>query len=563
MISWIQKHLIRHGRWIFLCLLGIVIVAFVFTIGNTPGCTTNRSAYREQKFYEYDLNSQRDMQLLSQKASMSQLLRTGRPVQNEQQFQNELMSRIALLHLADEIGIPAPSQAELTEFIKTRRAFAGPDGTFSADAYTSFVDSMESNPRVQSNLIVAVLEEDYRLEMLGETLAGPGYMLPSETMAQAQRENTSYTLASASLSYAEFKPEIEPAEEDLKSFYEENKLRYQIPERIQASYVVFPTSDYMDEVEAPTESQLREHFMENRARLVDAYKAAQKAAPTEQLAAEAKDAEADEAEVGFEDVKASVLSDWILERAGRQANHAADSFAYTLFDQGIQRNSAAFNKLLNDSGLSLKPIQPYTESGIRQRRISSAMLESAFDLNNDRYYSDAYALDDGGYGVLIYEGRIDPEIPAYEAVATEVQRDYLVEMKRELFNEKGVSLKAELEAKLTEGADFVETAKSLGLEAQSYETFKGSDAPRELSPSLIQASRGMAGGELSAMITSGGQGSFVYVIAKEVPEMGAVEEDDTTQNFLKRYNAMISSSSLMNELITNGLPEPETSADSE
>jgi hypothetical protein len=31
MISWIQHHLIRHGRWIFLTLLALIIVAFVFT----------------------------------------------------------------------------------------------------------------------------------------------------------------------------------------------------------------------------------------------------------------------------------------------------------------------------------------------------------------------------------------------------------------------------------------------------------------------------------------------------------------------------------------------------
>ena len=57
MISWIQNHLIRHGRWIFISLLVVIIVAFVFTIGNTPGCTTNRSNYVAENFFGYDLNS--------------------------------------------------------------------------------------------------------------------------------------------------------------------------------------------------------------------------------------------------------------------------------------------------------------------------------------------------------------------------------------------------------------------------------------------------------------------------------------------------------------------------
>jgi hypothetical protein len=55
MISWIQHHLIRHGRWVFLSLLAVIIVAFVFTIGNTPGCTTDRSGYEENLYYGIDL----------------------------------------------------------------------------------------------------------------------------------------------------------------------------------------------------------------------------------------------------------------------------------------------------------------------------------------------------------------------------------------------------------------------------------------------------------------------------------------------------------------------------
>ena len=82
MISWIQNHLIRHGRWIFLSLLAVIIVAFVFTIGNTPGCTSNQGAYQEQNFYGHDLNSSREMGIIGEKVSLSALLNTGLPIQS-------------------------------------------------------------------------------------------------------------------------------------------------------------------------------------------------------------------------------------------------------------------------------------------------------------------------------------------------------------------------------------------------------------------------------------------------------------------------------------------------
>ena len=141
MISWIQNHLIRHGRWIFLSLLALIIVAFVFTIGNTPGCTTDRSGYQENLFYGIDLNAPREREVIIEKVQLSAFL-NGQQIRSEEQFQSQLTSRIALLHLADELGVPAPDQASLADFITTKNAFRGADGEFSADAYTSFVDNI-------------------------------------------------------------------------------------------------------------------------------------------------------------------------------------------------------------------------------------------------------------------------------------------------------------------------------------------------------------------------------------------------------------------------------------
>ncbi|MFP4068799.1 MAG: SurA N-terminal domain-containing protein [Verrucomicrobiota bacterium] len=554
MISWIQHHLIRHGRWIFLTLLAVVIVAFVFTIGNTPGCTANQSAYQPQEFYGYDLNSRSDMERLSQKASASVRLRTGRPVQSEQQFQNEIMSRIALLALADRIGIPAPDQESLARYIREQRAFAGPDGAFSRDAYTRFVDSIESNPGMPQGLIVSVLEEDYRMEQVNEALAGPGYYLPTEASAQTQRANTRYTLGTARLSFEDFDPEIEPTEEELRAYYESNKLRYEIPERIEASYVSFPASEFIDQVETPSEEALRSHFIENRQRFVSQHEAAK--APSEQIDADGTE-DADEAEVTFDDVREAVTEDLVQARAKRLANEAALEFQIALYENEIARDSAAFNQLLNESGRRLRSIEPYTRTGARERKLSRQMLEAAFDLDDSRYYTDPYSLDDG-FGILIYEDRIDPTVPEYEEVADEVLADYTAETKRERFNARGEELKAELEAKLDEGDDFTEAAESLGLTARTYDSFTQTDAPRDLGPAIQQRAQGLDEGELSSMIVSGGNGHFVYVIEKEIPELSDVSEElEEARDFLARYTQMISSSALVNELITRGLPEAE------
>lgn len=564
MISWIQHHLIRHGRWIFLTLLALIIVAFVFTIGNTPGCTTDRSGYQENLFYGIDLNAPREREVIFEKVQLSAFL-NGQQIRSDEQFQTQLTNRIALLHLADEIGVPSPSEEAIRDYITTKNAFRGPDGEFSPDAYTRFVDNIESNPRSQQGLVLIVLEEDFRINQIGSVLSGPGYLLPSEALAQTQRNRTKFTLATAQLSFAQFDPEIEAGDEALREYYEANKLRYEIPERIQASYVYFDQDDYEDQVPEAAEAELREHFIANRAKFVADFEAANPAtdedgesASTDAETAEAVSSEPAEA-VTFNDVRDAVAQSYLIEQETRAANQAAQNFAVSLYRGEIKRDSAAFNSLLNESGLSLTEIEPYTLAGARQRALSAELLESAFKLGGNRYYSDAYPVD-GGFAVLIYEGRIAPEIPDFEAVRAEVAADYKAEEKRRLFNEKGESLQAELEAKISEGTAFVEAAEALGLSAQSYETFSAQEAPRELDRNALQRAQSMQSGEVSPMLTSGGSsGTFVYVENKEVPEIASDDEDlSQAGDYLARFAAYTSGASFSNELVFRGLPEDAT-----
>ena len=116
--------------------------------------------------------------------------------------------------------------------------------------------------------------------------------------------------------------------------------------------------------------------------------------------------------VTFSDVREAVTQSYLVEQEARMANEAAQGFAYTLYRDEIKRDSAAFNELLNEANLSLTEIEPYTLAGAKQRALSSDLLESAFKLGGNRYYSDAYAVD-GGFAVLLYGGRIAPEIPKF------------------------------------------------------------------------------------------------------------------------------------------------------
>ncbi len=560
MISWIQNHLIRHGRWIFIALLVVVIIAFVFTIGNMPGLAPRRDAYQAREFYGYDLNSQREMGIVTEAALLSAEM-DARPIRGQEELQATVMNRIALLHLADSIGIPAPTEEALSGHLRTRRAFFEPGGTFSRDRYTAFVDRVNNNPRVPQGLIVKVLQDDYRLEQVRDALAGPGYVLPGEVALQVSRNATRYTLNTASLDYDGFEPAIEATTEALRTYYEENAARYEIPERIEATAVHFPAGAFRESLAPATEEELRQHFEANRTRFEADFRAAEAAAEDAEAAAEGTEtaaeteaADEEPAAFTFDAVRASVEDDLSKARAMRAAHEAAQAFAYQLYRDSIKRDSPAFAALLEASAAEARAITPFTARARGWEGLPDEMLRAAFSLSADRYYSDAYEMD-VGFAVLLYEGRIAPEIPPFEAVEASVRTDFEAAEKRRLFSERGADLRQTLEERLAGGEDFAVAAAELGLSTEAFASFVRSEPPTGLNPSVLEQAESLSEGEVSPMLRVGAEGIFVHVEEKTVPEADPESEAFVeARDYLGRFAAFVGARSLTEELVLRGVP---------
>ncbi|MEC9227702.1 MAG: hypothetical protein VYA21_02655, partial [Verrucomicrobiota bacterium] len=465
----------------------------------------------------------------------------GQTIRSDEQFQSQIYNRIALLNLANEIGIPSPSQDVLAEFIQTKSAFQDETGAFSPEAYTTFVDTIESNPRSTKGLLILVLEEEYRIAQISSALSGPGYVLPFEARAQIQSRRTKLSLNTANFSYSKFKPEIPENTEVLREYYELNKLRYEIPERIQASYILFKSEDYAEQVPKATEKELKEHFEANRVKFEEQYEFENPASLASEESTDEESPPLNET-ITLSKVRDSVTSSYLLEQKARAANQAAQSFAYSLYQDEIKRDSDAFESLLTETGASLTEIEPFSFADCSKRSLSTELLESAFELGGNRYYSDAYEVSEV-YAILIYEGRIAPEIPTFEKVQIEVTADYNADEKRRLFNEKGQALQAALEAKLSIGIEFLEAAEALNLVGKSYESFNIQNPPSTINRSILQQAQTMQPGEVSQMLTSGGTGIFVHLIEKLVPDISPDDEElNQAEDYLSRFGAYTSGS---------------------
>lgn len=559
-ITWLQDKFQKHLKALFVVLLGVVIIAFVFTIGNTPGIGEAGSEATPRYFYGYDLNSRRDVQALLDAASISLELNTGYAPSSRRsaQIEEAALSRAVFLHLADQLRIPDPSSEKLIALMRSKPIFRDPrQGDFSEDRYTRYLESVKSSSPARADLIPSVLREDFRIEQVVSVLKGPSYFLPFEIEQQLAMENTLWSVQVAEFDFESFNPEVEVDPEALENYYKRYGSRYEEPEKVETAYIVFRTANFIPAVGQPTEEELQAYFAKNKAK----YAIPEPPTPSgpESLMPEGKKVGA-EPVITLDHVRGDVIDAVVQEKAKRLALRAADDFVYELFDRGIQKDSQMLTQALEQQGLELNPLKPYNRehiSGDDALELPRRFLEQAFNLDAQRYYSDPQPIEKGA-AVLFLNGTIPPRMPAFEDIKEEVTADYLKSERERLFSERGQALYTEFTDAIAEGRLFADVVEVEPFNVKSYQDFTLRDTPEGLNRRLLPSLRTLRAGEVSPMITIGKKGNFVYVEKREVssvePDSEAVQRALDQQQM---FSSMMSERSLVAELIRRGLEESE------
>lgn len=540
MISYIQTKLQKHNKLFFFTLLAVIIVAFVFTIGEAPGLGGGQRT-EENKFFGYNLNSERDVRELTRTGQLSYRIANGNQFPEGDRFQSFVLERIALLGLAEELEIPGPTEDQLRDFLSSRQAFLDEQGRFDPQKYANFIDEIEANPQASTGDVALIIDQDFRIEKARELVSGPGYVLPSEVRMQLEREQTLWSLDLAKLNLAEFNPEIEISDEVLEEFFEENDFRYEREPRVSFSYALFEQEAFLDQVGELSDEDIQDHFEQDRETFV-AMKAEDEA-PAEGEKNEENEETSEETEVTLADVRQEVEDSLRRQKARRLAGSAAADFAYALFRQQEARpGTEEFEELLAEYDGQLRDAPPATESEFpAQLGFPRDVQQKVFRLNEDRDFSDPLALNDN-YIVLIYEETLPAFIPPMEEVRPAVERDYRSQERRRLISEKGEELREKIRTRMEEGASFVEAAEAEGLDTESAESFTRRSPPEEINQQLVARLDEFKLEEVSAMIPQQNVGYFVYVTDREVPEI-----DQTSDEFVGTTDQLRSFSSMVNQ----------------
>lgn len=539
MISWIQTIIEKKGRWIFVVLLAIIIVAFVFTIGNTPGFVGSAN---KVEFYGHVLaRGSKDVRELSNKAIMSSYLQYGSAPFSDQFLQVEVYRRAAYLHLADELSIPSPTKKEVQDYIRSLRSMQGNDGKFSATEFTRIIDKIETDTQLDGREVEIVLAEDYRMQKVLQLLGDDSYVLEKEAEWDAIRGNTEYSLEIVEYPKEAFEPEIEVNNEALKSFYESNKADFRVPEKIKLSYILIPDTKFVFNEDSLTKEQLQAFFVRNSFRYVD---------NNSEVKAENYDALE-------EDKKAQMIKDLISEMQREKSAEFANEFVLNMFQSELEQGSEAYNAYLAKNEVTEVEISPYpANQPPAHPLIPQLQLRNAFSLSDSKYFSDVFRVSEG-QALLIYQGKEQPFIPDFETVKSQVEVSFKDAEKESLFVKKGNELSksiVELAAKEDNELSLDSFLEKSGLVRKKIESFKLASPSSEVPSGITLQLSEFDIGSYSDFIVEANSGYFVKVLSKTAPEGEDLEKavEDRREQLENTYSYLLSQA-LFGELIDRGM----------
>lgn len=546
MISWIQTTFQHHFRVIFAALLGVTIISFIATIGASPGVGRADHGAAKAEFFGHNLASAADIRQIDGDAQMSIELQAGFNPYQADQIHQYALQRVAALHLADEWHLPAASDQEVTDYIKTLRIFAGTDGQFDATKYATIRSNMRSSPNGEAE-VSRVLNDDIRCNRVNLILAGPGYLQPSEVKAELLRDDTTWSVGTAEVDFASFHPASTVTDAQVAAYFQANALRYQIPSSVLESYVAFPLLTYLRQA-AVTDAEVRAYYDRDPSRFPKPAPAKDPKDKTPAVTPKSDPA------ADYAAVKPQVEGALKLDKARNQAAKDASDFAFSLYQNKVTADGVT--TYLEARHITEKKLSPFTEETVPPELGSSPEIgQAAFELSAEKFYSVALTTPAGSI-VLLWKGSLPPRAPKLAEVSDRVKTDLMDEARRKAFADLGKKLKAQLAASLKAGQPFdkavaaAAAADTVKITAKTLPAFKLSEPPKDFNSTVGTALQHLNPGEFSDLDLSGDQNLLVYAFTKQAPDLKETSPRFAAVRIQKgSYLARMGTGEYLNELV--------------
>ena len=442
---------LRKYTGLIIVLFVLVIIGFFFmdtsTMRNTSGngqpyIKVAGRTYTDKEYRTLGDSSFELTQSLMQSGDFSLytflLSLAGNAESDAQLRENFFTNRMLLRNAEKQFGI-YPSDDQIDSFIRQLRAFAGPDGAFSQEAYRNFIEKGIGRLGLTEKDI-RELAADVIAQRKIATIVGSGLYGNSEIIAKEQAlQDQTVTANVVRIDKDPIEAKIDPSAEEIKTYWETVQDAFKTEEQRSFTYLIATPEPFE---EPPALAPLP----------ADADEAAT-------TAYEAKKAERDAA----------------LAESRRATQLESDKKVDAFYNALLDTEATEFEKIAAEHGFELKSTELFSLSNIPEAlaaplRASSSQGTAATELFKMQVTTDPFSkisspLAIGENQFLV--ARLDESVPVrtetFEEARDEARARLIAGKADEALKEATETAIEKIKASISEGKSFAEAVKAAGV----------------------------------------------------------------------------------------------------
>lgn len=391
-----------------------------------------------------------------------------------------VVNHLVLEHQAQEMGI-YPTDDEVANAAQKLTAFQGPSGQFDPKKYETFVGESLAPRGFSERQLEEIVRRDIQFGKVRAIVDAPVVVSPVEARLAYEGRYAKTNASVIRLASSDYAAGIaEPTEDEIKKFYEDQKVQYVQPEKRRVQYAKWTLAE--DD---------------------------KKLANPEKNAALQK--------IGDQSV--ALLSD--------------------LIDNKGKLDFAAAAAKANVTVKETPDFERAQTVGLEEASIPG-FVEAAFRLSEEEPDSDVPLQTPDGFYDLHLAGRTPVRPQTLEEARAKVIKGLKDERIRSAMNAKAEEIRVKVVDALKAGKSFADAAKDAGQTAQEVPGFSASEPARGVpdAETVAGTTQELGTGELSKFVTSEAGGMFVYVRSREgVDEKKFDQQKDFIAMRLQRAKA--------------------------
>ncbi len=442
MITHFQRIIHRHGRWIFLILLAIIVVAFL---------AWDYSGYFRQMGAGESAAARRIYGKVVNQREIETAKRRQGLMRNSQVTDDSILEHMALIEKARSLGIAATEDevgAELRRTISYMRQVAFKNAESDEAAYRQFRSDVLGPRRLTDDDFYQLLEEGILIRKLVETISSSAKVTPGEVSSFASEFSEKISAQAVRFELNDYMKIVKPTEADFKKFHETHPEQFRTPNRVNVDYVAFPVDASKITV---TDQDVEKAYQENK----EYFKTP------------------DGKSQALKDVAPLLKKNLAQQKASGEAMNRATEFTVKLVPEP-GKTAMTFEQVAAELGVKVKQTGYFAENEPVKDIGSPAFTSAAFKLNDESPVSDPVPSREAVY-VLYRRGVQVGHDLKYEEAKDSVKTACIASMALSTAREAGEKKREAVVALIKQGKSVEKALAEVGVKAVVLKPFSLSD----------------------------------------------------------------------------------------